>query len=94
MSEMKLSSPWITYVHEIQKMFERDSEVRVMYDDENKEVKLSPQTEGCPPKNSMMLSLETLLCPIRFLLKARSGFIVLLCLMERSFSSIMISSMT
>ena len=40
MSEMKLSSPWITYVHEIQKMFERDSEVRVMYDDESKEVKL------------------------------------------------------
>lgn len=40
MPEMKLSSPWITYVHEIQKMFERDSEVRVMYDDENKEVKL------------------------------------------------------
>lgn len=45
MSQTKLSAPWITYVHEIQKMFEKDNEVRIIYDDENKEIKIFVDSE-------------------------------------------------
>ena len=37
---MKLTAPWITYYRELNELFKEDSEVRVVYYDEEKEVKL------------------------------------------------------
>ena len=36
----KISAPWITYMKELTAMFSEDPEVRVVYNDEDKEVKL------------------------------------------------------
>lgn len=38
--KLKLSSPWVTFVHELEALFKEDPEVRVMYDEELCEVKL------------------------------------------------------
>ena len=40
MAQLRLSAPWVLYYRELEKMFEKDSEVRVIYDDENKQIKL------------------------------------------------------
>lgn len=37
---MKLSSPWVNYCHEVEALFAEDSEIKVVYDDENVELKL------------------------------------------------------
>lgn len=37
---MKLSPPWITFYNKIEALFEQDPEVKIVYDDEKKEVKL------------------------------------------------------
>lgn len=40
MCKTKLSPPWITYVHKLEKMFENDSEIVVKYDDNDKTASL------------------------------------------------------
>lgn len=37
---MKLSSPWVEFYREIEALFAQDDDVKVMYDEENNEVKL------------------------------------------------------
>lgn len=37
---MKLSSPWVEFYHEIEALFAQDPEVKVVYEEENNEVKL------------------------------------------------------
>lgn len=45
---MKLSPPWITYIRKLEKLFERDDEVNVLYDDNSDapKVKLFCATEA------------------------------------------------
>ena len=38
MNKTKLSPPWITYVHELEKMFEDDNDISIRYDDDEKTV--------------------------------------------------------
>lgn len=40
MENIKLSAPWITFVHELEALFADDPEVKVMYSDETNAVKL------------------------------------------------------
>lgn len=40
MGKVKLSSPWVLYYHELQAFFEKDSEVEVVFDEEETEIKL------------------------------------------------------
>lgn len=41
MSEVtKLSPPWITYVNELKKLFGKDSQIEIVYDDDKHEIKL------------------------------------------------------
>ena len=40
MKKIKLSPPWITYVHELEKMFENDPDVSIRYNDEDKIVSI------------------------------------------------------
>jgi hypothetical protein len=40
MEDMKLSAPWITFVHELEALFSEDLEVKVKYDETNNTVKL------------------------------------------------------
>lgn len=40
MAMLKLSPPWIEFYHKVDTLFKEDSEVRVLYDDENKDLKL------------------------------------------------------
>ena len=37
---MKLSAPWVTYYHELQALFDEDSDVEVVYDEDEPQVKL------------------------------------------------------
>ena len=39
-SNFKLSAPWITFYHEIEAMFGEDPEIKIVYDEDNQEVKL------------------------------------------------------
>lgn len=40
MENVKLSPPWITFVHEVEAMFKHDPEVKVKYDSETNQIKL------------------------------------------------------
>ena len=40
MEKLKLSPPWMTYANEVKALFREDKEVRVVYDDEEKKLKL------------------------------------------------------
>lgn len=40
MSELKLSSPWVTYKNEIKAMFEGDPNIRIQYDEDKYEIRL------------------------------------------------------
>ena len=40
MAILKLSAPWMTYYKELNELFKRDPQVKVVYDDENREVTL------------------------------------------------------
>lgn len=40
MENMKLSSPWMTFVHEVEALFEKDYDVKVKYDDNYYTLKL------------------------------------------------------
>lgn len=40
MQKLKLSPPWMTYANEVKALFREDKEVRVVYDDEEKKLKL------------------------------------------------------
>ena len=40
MEKLNLSSPWMTFVHEIEALFGQDPDIQVMYDDEENAVKL------------------------------------------------------
>lgn len=40
MENMKLSAPWMTFVNKIRELFLADKEVKILYDDEMKNVKL------------------------------------------------------
>ena len=40
MENLKITSPWIHFVNELQVLFERDSDVRIEYSDEERTVKL------------------------------------------------------
>ena len=40
MKKVNLSAPWITFVHEIQALFEQDPDIEVVFDSEELEVKL------------------------------------------------------
>ena len=46
MENLKLSSPWMTYVHELEALFEEDPEVKIVYDDTVCEVKLYVENAG------------------------------------------------
>ena len=37
---MKLSPPWVTYVHEVQALFEEDPEIKISYDESSYKLKL------------------------------------------------------
>lgn len=39
-TKLNLSAPWVTYKHELEKMFERDPEVKLVYDEEANDIKL------------------------------------------------------
>lgn len=54
-NELKLSSPWQTYVNELMAMFKDDPEVTIKFDDESKIVKIYAA------KSSKASALETLL---------------------------------
>lgn len=40
MEKLKLSPPWITFVHEVEALFAKDPEVKVVYNDEERLLKL------------------------------------------------------
>lgn len=40
MENMKLSPPWVTFVHEIEALFGEDDEIHILYDQDNNIVKL------------------------------------------------------
>lgn len=41
MEKVKLSPPWITFVHEVEALFEHDPEVKVLYNDDDHSLKLN-----------------------------------------------------
>ena len=46
MARIKLSPPWNTFVRELEQLFKYDSEVHVVYDEDEQEVKLYVDTAG------------------------------------------------
>ena len=45
MANMKLSAPWIIFVREVEELFKYDEEVHVVYNDDEKELKLYVDSE-------------------------------------------------
>ncbi len=45
MAKLKLSAPWCTYYRQVQAMFKHDKEIRVMYDEDAREIKLYVDNE-------------------------------------------------
>ena len=40
MARLGLSSPWVQYYHQLEAFFKRDDEVKVVYDEENNDIKI------------------------------------------------------
>ena len=49
MARIQLSPPWITFVNELEQLFLYDSEVHIVYDEEEQEVKVYVDSAGPAP---------------------------------------------
>lgn len=58
MEKLNLSSPWITYVHEIMALFEQDPDIRIVFDNEACEVKLFVENYQKADALSQILPVE------------------------------------
>lgn len=58
MENMKLTPPWITYVHELEALFGEDPEIRIVHDGEANEVKLYVESATKADALSQLLPAE------------------------------------
>ena len=40
MARLGLSSPWVQYYHQLEAFFKKDSDIKVVYDEENNDIKI------------------------------------------------------
>lgn len=55
MAKLNLLSPWVIYYHEITALFRYDSDIRIIYDEENLELKLYVENEEKATALSILL---------------------------------------
>lgn len=53
-----LSSPWISYVHKLQALFKKDSEVKVVYDDNEKNINIFVENSTKADALTQLLPVE------------------------------------
>lgn len=58
MAILKLSAPWVTYYRELNELFRRDAEVRVIYDEENNTIKMYVDNPAKAEALAMLLPME------------------------------------
>ena len=58
MGKLKLSSPWQAYVNELNALFGQDSEIRIAFNEEDKEIKLYVSDEGKARALTKILPIE------------------------------------
>lgn len=58
MENMKLSPPWVAFVHEVEALFEDDGEIRILYDQDNNVLKLFVDDVGKADALSQLIPAE------------------------------------